>query len=193
MAHSVVIDNNRYLFTNNIRHDTGTQLNLWSTSSIRLLSNANNILEVKPTQIDFNANVVSAYSITADDLIETSDKRLKDNIENVDEDCSEIVKKIEVKTYNMKNDDKKKSHIGFVAQDVKEILPKKFEAVVNDDGERMGINYGKMSAILWKCCQELLTKVEHLESSVYELQEELKEYKKPKAKSKAKAKSNAKA
>ena len=188
MAHSVVIDNNRYLFTNNIRHDTGTQLNLWSTNSIRLLSNANNILEVKPTQIDFNANVVSAYSITADDLIETSDKRLKDNIENVDEDCSEIVKKVEVKTYNMKNDDKKKSHIGFVAQEVATILPRKFEAVVNDDGERMGINYGKMSAILWKALQETLIKVEHLESSVYELQEQLKEYKKPTPKSKAKAK-----
>ena len=60
MAKSVVIDNNRYLFTNNIRHEAGVQLNLWSTSSIRLLSNANNVLEVKPTQIDFNANVVSA-------------------------------------------------------------------------------------------------------------------------------------
>ena len=188
MAHSVVIDNNRYLFTNNIRHDTGTQLNLWSTNSIRLLSNANNILEVKPTQIDFNANVVSAYSITAFDLIETSDKRLKDNIEDVDEDCSEIVKKVEVKTYNMKSDDKKKSHIGFIAQDVKEILPKKFEAVVNDDGERMGINYGKMSAILWKALQETLTKVEHLESRLFEVESELKEYKKPTPKSKAKSK-----
>ena len=180
MAHSVVIDNNRYLFTNNIRHDTGTQLNLWSTSSIRLLSNANNILEVKPTQIDFNANVVSAYSITAFDLIETSDKRLKDNIENVDEDCSEIVKKVEVKTYNMKNDDKKKSHIGFVAQEVATILPRKFEAVVNDDGERMGINYGKMSAILWKALQEEMAKTEYLESKLFETIARVEALEKPK-------------
>ena len=86
------------------------------------------------------------------------------------------MKKVEVKTYNMKSDNKKKSHIGFATQDVKEILPKKFEAVVNDDGEHMGINYGKMSAILWKALQETLTKVEHLEASVNELQEELKEY-----------------
>ena len=40
-----------------------------------------------------------------------------------------------------------------------------------------------------KALQETLTKVEHLEASVYELQEELKEYKQPKAKAKAKAKS----
>ena len=68
----------------------------------------------------------------------------------------------------------------------------------------MGINYGKMSAILWTALQETLTKVEHLESSVYELQEELKDSKKqlsrsesslgqsPKPKAKAKSKSKAK-
>ena len=164
MAHSLVIDNNRYIYVNNIRHDSGTQLNLWSTDSIRLLSNANNVLEVKPTQIDFNANVSSGYNITCVDLLETSDKRLKDNIEDVDEDCSEIVKKVNVKTYNLKNDDKKKNHIGFIAQEIKEILPEKFEAVVNTDTDYMGINYGKMSAILWKCCQEQQSKIEHLES-----------------------------
>ena len=40
-----------------------------------------------------------------------------------------------------------------------------------------------------KALQETMNKVEHLEASVYELQEELKEYKKPKAKAKAKSKS----
>ena len=84
------------------------------------MSNANNIMEMKPTQIDFNANVSSGYNITCFDLIETSDERLKDNIEDVDEDCSEIVKKVNVKTYNIKNDDKKKSHIGFIAQEMQE-------------------------------------------------------------------------
>ena len=127
---------------------------------------------------DYFVNINSKSNITCVDLVETSDKRLKDNIENVDEDCSEIVKKVNVKTYNLKSDDKKKHHIGFIAQEIKEILPKKFEAVVNEDSEFMGINYGKMSAILWKALQETLTKVEHLEASVYELQEELKDKKK---------------
>ena len=50
----------------------------------------------------------------------------------------------------------------------------------------------KLSVVLWGCCQETMTKVEHLESSVYELQEEIKELKgkkatKPKAKAKSKA------
>ena len=78
---------------------------------------------------------------------------------------------MKVKTYNLKSDDKKKNHIGFVAQEVIEILPKKFEATVNDSGEHMGINYGKMSAILWKCCQEQQSKIEHLESRLFELED----------------------
>ena len=141
---------------------------------------------------DYFVNINSNSNITCVGLVETSDKRLKDNIEDVDEDCIEIVKKANIKTYNLKNDDKKKHHIGFIAQEIKEILPEKFEAIVNEDNEFMGINYGKMSAILWKALQETLTKVEHLESSVYELQEELKEYKKPTPKSKAKAKAKSK-
>ena len=138
---------------------------------------------------DYFVNINSNSNITCVNLVETSDKRLKDNIENVDEDCSEIVKKVNVKTYNLKSDNKKKHHIGFIAQEIKEILPKKFEAVVNEDNEFMGINYGKMSAILWKCCQEQQSKIEHLEARLFELEDIVKDKKKSTPKSKAKAKS----
>ena len=142
---------------------------------------------------DYFVNINSNSNITCVDLVETSDKRLKDNILDVDEDCSEIVKKVNVKTYNLKSDDPKKNHIGFIAQEIKAILPEKFEAVVNEDSESMGINYGKMSAILWKCCQEQQSKIEHLESRLFELEDIVKDKKKPTPKSKAKAKSKSKA
>ena len=57
----------------------------------------------------------------------------------------------------------------------------------------MGINYGKMSAILWKCCQEQQSKIEHLESRLFELEDIVRDKKKPTPKSKAKAKSKSKA
>ena len=98
-------------------------------------------------RLDFYVNINSGFDITCANLTETSDQRLKNNFEDVDEDCSEIVKKVNVKTYSLKSDDKKKNHIGFIAQEIKEILPEKFEAVVNEDIEFLGINYGKMSAI----------------------------------------------
>jgi len=75
-------------------------------------------------------------------LVETSDKRLKEEVEDVDEDCGELVENIKVETDNLKGDDKKKNHIGFLAQEIVEVLPKKFEAVINIDGEYTGINYG---------------------------------------------------
>ena len=40
----------------------------------------------------------------------------------------------------MKNELKKRQHIGFVAQDVKEAIPEEFENVVNEDNEYMSIN-----------------------------------------------------
>ena len=45
-------------------------------------------------------------------------------------------------------------------------------------------NYMKISVLLWGCNQQLIEKIEHLENSVYELQEEIKDLKKPKAKAK---------
>ena len=148
---------------------------------------------ITENRFDYNVNVsTGTNNIYCNALFETSDKRLKDNIEDVDEDCSELVKKINVKTFTLKGDDKKKNHIGFIADDLQELLPKKFEGVVDKSGEYLGVNYGKMTAVLMKALQETMNKVEHLESSVYELQEELKEYKKPSPKSKAKAKAKSK-
>ena len=138
--------------------------------------------------VDVTSN--NSFSGTAFNVV--SDERKKENIEDVGEECSEIVKSIEVKTFNYK-EDKKKSNIGFVAQDVQKKIPTKFETVVNDYGDYMGLDYGKMSAILWKCCQEQQSKIEHLEASVYEMMEDIKELKgkkttKPKAKAKSKTK-----
>ena len=92
----------------------------------------------------------------------------------------------------MKGDEQKKNHIGFIADELQELLPKKFEGVVDKNSEYLGINCGKMTAVLIKALQETLNKVEHLEESVYELQEELKDSKKPTPKSKPKAKAKSK-
>ena len=144
-------------------------------------------------RFDYNVHLsTGTNNVYCNALFETSDKRLKENIEDVDEDCSDIVRKINVKTFNMKGDDQKKNHIGFIADELQELLPKKFEGVVDKTGDYLGVNYGKMTAVLIKALQETLHKVEHLESSLYELQEELKEYKKPSPKSKAKAKAKSK-
>ena len=140
-------------------------------------------------RVDYNKHIsTGTNNVYCNALFETSDERLKENIQDVDEDCSKLVKKINVKNFNLKSDEKKQSHIGFIADELKEILPEKIEAIVDKSNEYLSVNYGKMTAVLMKTLQETMNKVEHLESRLFEVEDELREYKKPKPKAKAKSK-----
>ena len=133
---------------------------------------------------------ISANYLKYNVLEQISDKRLKDQIEDVETDCIEIVKKVPVKKFYMKNDKERRHNIGFIAQDVEEAIPDDFENIVikNEDGF-FGMDYTKMGVITWKCCQEQQSKIEHLEATMFEMMEEIKELKgKAKAKPKVKAK-----
>ena len=129
-----------------------------------------------------------------------SDKRLKDQIEDVETDCIEIVKKVPIKKFYMKNNKERRHNIGFIAQSVSEAIPDDFENIIfkNEDGF-FGMDYTKMGVILWKCCQEQQSKIEHLESRLFELENFIKDasaeasrgsrdYVKPKPKAKTKIK-----
>ena len=144
-------------------------------------------------RVDFNKHISTGVNnVYCNALFETSDKRLKENIEDVDEDCSDIVKKINVKTFNMKGDEQKKNHIGFIADELQDLLPKKFEGVVDKNGEYLGVNYGKMTAVLIKALQEEMAKTAYLESKLFETIARVEALEKPKPKPKAKAKSKTK-
>ena len=142
----------------------------------------------------FLVNVESSEHISANYLKynfleQLSDKRLKDQIEDVETDCIEIVKKVPVKKFVMKKDKEKRKQIGFIAQSVIEAIPDDFENIVfkNEDGF-FGMDYTKMGVITWKACQEMIHTQENLIERIKSLEAEIKELKKPKAKSKAKAK-----
>ena len=55
--------------------------------------------DLSVNQLKFDTVVVIAYSTTCFNLTETSDKRLKENIEEVETECSDLVKKIKVRKY----------------------------------------------------------------------------------------------
>ena len=146
----------------------------------------------------------TGYDITGN-LINTgvSDKRLKTNIQDIDDaNYSDCVKNVKLKTFEFKdtkfdNQDK----YGMIAQELQENLPKEFKSIVRQnipkkDGgkEYLSINYMKLSVVLWGCCQEQQSKIEHLESRLFELEDIVKEMRgkkttKPKAKAKSKVKS----
>ena len=114
--------------------------------------------------------------------------------------CVKNVKlhKFKYKDEKYKDNDK----YGFIAQELLNELNSDLKGIVREVEDKENkdkfstINYMKLPLILWKALQEEMTRttemkkqIEHLESSVYELQEAVKELKgKGKAKPKAKSK-----
>ena len=156
--------------------------------------------------LDFNAPIDNTNISIIGNIIDAtvSDERLKTNIQDVESNFTECVKNVKVKTFEYtdekyKNNDK----YGFIAQNLLANLPKEFKSIVKetkpkkDEGEAyLSINYMKLSVVLWKCCQEQQSKIEHLESRLFELEDIVKELKgkgKDESKPKAKAKSKSKA
>ena len=152
--------------------------------------------------VDYNAPIDNTGLPITGNIFDTtvSDERLKTEIEDVDTDFTSCITNVKVKTFKYK-DDKYKTNdtYGFIAQELKEHLPKECKNIVKENKDKtsddnfLSINYMKLSVVLWKCCQEQQSKIEHLEASIYEMMEDIKELKgkkttKPKAKAKSKTK-----
>ena len=154
-------------------------------------------------QLDFNAPIDNTGIAITGNIIDTtvSDERLKTNVQDIESNFTDCVKNVKLKTFKYKDEKyKKNDKFGFIAQQLQEHLPKECNEIVkenkvkNEDETFLSINYMKLSVVLWKCCQEQQSKIEHLEASMYEMMEDIKELKgkkttKPKAKAKSKAKS----
>ena len=145
-------------------------------------------------QLDFNTAINNTGRPVIGNIQDTtvSDEKLKKEIEDVDVDVSDIIKKVNVKSFEYK--DKKYGvgkQIGFLANELLNELPEIFSKNIigKDKEDNLNMNYMKINTVLWKCNQELINKVEYLEATMYEMMEEIKELKgkkKPKAKAKPK-------
>ena len=153
--------------------------------------------------LDFNAPIDNTNIAVIGNIVDTtvSDERLKTNVQDVESNYCDCIKNVKIKTFEYKDEKYEDSDkYGFIAQHLQKHLPKEFNNIVKetkpkkDEGEAyLSINYMKLSVVLWGALQETLTKVEHLEASVYEMMEDIKELKgkkttKPKAQAKSKTK-----
>ena len=94
----------------------------------------------------------------------SSDKRLKDNIEDVEDDTINMVKNIKIKTF-VKNQKTKKTELGWIAQDVQQYTNPKYN-IVNDSGEYLTMCYDRMACISWDALSKLIHRVEYLETKL---------------------------
>jgi hypothetical protein len=94
----------------------------------------------------------------------TSDRRLKENIELIT-DGKEKLLAMKPSTFNFINDESKTKTHGFIAQEMKEILP---EAV--SDGTTMSMDYGRITPVIVAALQDALKEIEELKTRINELE-----------------------
>jgi hypothetical protein len=202
----VMISKDAYILqTNRLYLHKGSSVNSYITSTNIAGANHTNFINEDPNgELRFSTNgsikmfiratdmTLGAGVVFSGDFNDTSDRTKKYDIKDAEYDFTDMVKKIKPKTFKMKDEKEigiNKNHLGFIADEIKDVIPSEFENIVgvNQDNIKM-LNYIKMNAILWGCVQEQQDKIEHLEASVYELQEAMKDLTKAKAKAKAKSK-----
>ena len=183
--HSFVESNVRILSLEN--SDTSGQNRIYCGGNL-VIDMSGSVLNLRQ-----NTSVVAGATLTGE-LVDTSSEKVKYDIKDADYDFTTMVKSINPKTFKMKAEKEKgiiKKHIGFVVEEVQANIPTDVDNIIFDDDVKK-LNYVKLNAILWGCVQQQQTKIEHLEASVYELQEAMKELIKPKPKPKPKPKKKSK-
>jgi len=98
----------------------------------------------------------------------TSDRTKKHDIKDINYGLSEILK---LKAVSYKWNQTDQTDFGFIAQEVKKVLP---EIVYGEEGQ-MSISYGQVTAVLVKAVQEQQKEIENLESQIFMNQKKIAE------------------
>ena len=168
-----------------INEDPNGDIRCYANSSIRLF--------ITPSKV----SVPAPYTLEGD-LVDTSSEKVKYDIQEAKYDFTNIVKNIKPTTFKMNAEKEKgmsKNHIGFIAENVEEYIPKEIENIIyNVDGVK-SLSYVKMGSITWGAVEEIIKEnedlkntVEHLETRLFEVEIFIKDFVKPKPKAKAKSK-----
>ena len=121
------------------------------------------------TNIDLTASTVTINGT----FVDSSDSRLKYDIDNVKSNCMNIIKKFKPKKFKRHDrNDGGKTHIGYIADEVLKAIPKEFENVVSKDRDYLGLNYLVLPVLVHKAVLELNDKVDKLEKEIKELKKE---------------------
>ena len=100
----------------------------------------------------------------------TSDRRLKENIKDLDLNCLDLVNNINLREFSWKADETHKPVIGAIAQELKQILPEKYvhEFIGGQEtkDEYLSINDSKLVYLLIGAIQEQQKEIESLKAKI---------------------------
>ena len=100
----------------------------------------------------------------------SSDRRLKENIKDLNLNCLDLVNNINLREFSWKTDEEHKPTIGAIAQELKQILPEKyvheFIGGQETDDEYLSINDSKLVYLLIGAIQEQQKEIESLKAKI---------------------------
>jgi hypothetical protein len=114
-------------------------------------------------------DVAGGAYCTGSTWVNASDSTLKQNVRTLNSYGLNEILKIHPVEYYYKTDKTNKQQIGFIAQELKEIIP---EVVFGEEGN-MGISYGNLVPVLVNAVKELKTENENLKSEINNLKSEV--------------------
>ena len=112
-------------------------------------------------EIYVHGNIYATGNITA-----YSDRRIKENIVTLDS-ALDKVNALRGVYYNKIDDPDKTKQIGFIAQEVNEVVPEL--VTYAEDVDQYGVNYGNATALLVEAVKDLTQQVKDLKAEIEEL------------------------
>lgn len=105
------------------------------------------------------------YNLYSTNVYASSDERLKENIKPAELNYRQVIDNLQIKEFNFKADKEKKVVVGAIAQELKEILPEKYQAelVSGSEEEYYSINEGKLLYIAIGALKDEMQKTKDLE------------------------------
>lgn len=109
-------------------------------------------------------------SLYAHAFYAASDRRLKENIKDLDLNCLDLVNNINLREFSWKADKEHKPTIGAIAQELRQVLPEKyvheFISGQETDDEYLSINDSKLVYLLIGAIQEQQKEIESLKAKI---------------------------
>jgi hypothetical protein len=124
------------------------------------VSNGYRSLYFQSGNLYFYNGTNEGYLSSGGTWVNASDITLKKDVKEIEYGLKEVME-LKPKWYRMIEDDLEQ--IGFIAQDVEEVLP---ELVSTSEKGMKGLSYGNLTAVLVKAIQELKSEVEELKQIV---------------------------
>jgi hypothetical protein len=129
-----------------------------------------------PAIVSLSSSLVVGGSCTALSYVTSSDERIKAQVEDINSDeCQKMLDTIRPKTYVRTDLADSSRRLGFIAQDVATNIPPEFGNLIGftsdaEDNQLLGLDYGRLSVVLWACLRKSNTKIQELETRLAALE-----------------------